>query len=168
MNRSSHTTVLLALLVLVPCVAPAAAEETTFSKILEHYDAARQTMVDDQFDGVPEHGRAIHAALEALAEDFSAAAAGVDSADAETVRELLPELTEAAGALAQASDLEAARDAFYTLSKPLVRYRAVAVGDLPVVAYCAMARRSWLQPEGDLGNPYYGQSMPRCGEVVED
>jgi hypothetical protein len=86
---------------------------------------------------------------------------------AEDVRDLLPELSEAATALSAATTLDAARDAFYDLSKPLVRWRKAAVGDKLVVAYCPMAKRSWLQPEGELGNPYYGQSMLRCGEVVD-
>jgi hypothetical protein len=30
-----------------------------------------------------------------------------------------------------------------------------------------MHKKSWLQPAGDeIGNPYAGQSMPKCGEVV--
>jgi hypothetical protein len=35
-----------------------------------------------------------------------------------------------------------------------------------VVVYCAMAEKVWIQPKGEIGNPYYGQSMARCGEVV--
>lgn len=32
--------------------------------------------------------------------------------------------------------------------------------------YCPMVKRSWLQPEGDVGNPYFGRKMPGCGNVV--
>ena len=71
-----------------------------------------------------------------------------------------------AESLAGATDLEAARDAFHALSKPLVRWRKGA-GEGPVVVYCAMKDRSWLQSADDeIGNPYYGQAMARCGEVV--
>jgi hypothetical protein len=35
-----------------------------------------------------------------------------------------------------------------------------------IVAFCSMTKKSWLQPKGEIGNPYYGKSMPRCGEVV--
>jgi hypothetical protein len=31
-----------------------------------------------------------------------------------------------------------------------------------------MAQQVWLQPKGEIGNPYYGQSMARCGEVVSE
>ena len=50
----------------------------------------------------------------------------------------------------------------------MVQYRAQVEGDeLPVVMYCSMAKKSWLQlAGGEIGNPYYGQSMARCGEAV--
>ena len=78
----------------------------------------------------------------------------------------------AAEALTGASDLGTARDAFYALSKPLVRWRAAVVAsgraedELPVVVYCSMAKRSWLQPAGTIGNPYHGQALAECGEIV--
>jgi hypothetical protein len=31
-------------------------------------------------------------------------------------------------------------------------------------AYCPMAKKSWLQKGDTLANPYYGTSMPTCGE----
>ena len=36
----------------------------------------------------------------------------------------------------------------------------------PAVAFCSMTQKVWLQPSGEIGNPYYGQSMARCGEFV--
>ena len=41
-----------------------------------------------------------------------------------------------------------------------------AFGKSTVVAWCSMSKKSWLQPAGEIGNPYYGKEMPRCGEVV--
>jgi hypothetical protein len=32
------------------------------------------------------------------------------------------------------------------------------------VAYCPMVRKSWLQKDGTISNPYYGSSMQTCGE----
>ena len=50
----------------------------------------------------------------------------------------------------------------------MVRYRAEVEGERPAVGYCPMAAKSWLQLDGEeIGNPYYGQSMASCGEVVE-
>ncbi len=140
---------------------------SAFDQILEHYEPARQTLTQDSMEGVTERGRKIHEVLNSLAADWSAEAAGVQAEASDKVRELLPTLNQSATALAEAQSIDAARDAFYELSKGLVRWRKAAVGDKPVVAYCSMAKKSWLQPEGELGNPYYGQSMPRCGEVVD-
>ncbi len=36
------------------------------------------------------------------------------------------------------------------------------------VVFCPMAKKAWIQPEGEIGNPYLGQEMPTCGEVVPD
>jgi hypothetical protein len=38
-----------------------------------------------------------------------------------------------------------------------------AAADLRL-AYCPMAKRSWLQRDDRLRNPYYGSAMLSCGE----
>lgn len=166
--RNTPSALLLLTSMLVASATFAAdVESTAFDHITDRYEAVRLALTNDTTDGIAEQGKAIEAILERLAAAWSPAAAGVRADSADDVRGLLPELTEAAAALSAATSLDAARDAFYDLSKPLVRWRKAADGDKPVVAYCPMAKRSWLQPEGDLGNPYYGQSMLRCGEVVD-
>lgn len=50
--------------------------------------------------------------------------------------------------------------------------KAIAAGkaegwkDVPDVkeAYCPMVKKSWLQKDGSIRNPYYGPAMPTCGE----
>lgn len=175
--------------------SPALADDSTpmaFDQILERYEVVRLALIHDTTDGVSDQGKEIETILAKLSADWSPAAAGIRADMADDVRGLLPELSEAAAALSRATSLDAARDAFYELSKPLVRWRKAAdgstaakstaagsteaqstaasstdAGGWPTVAYCSMARRSWLQPEGELGNPYYGQSMLRCGETVD-
>lgn len=156
-----------AAMLLAPATFAADGESTAFDQVIEHYEAARLALINDTTDGIAEHGKEIRTLLDQLSSKWSPAAAGVGADMAEDIRGLLPDLSEAATALSTATSIEAARDAFYDLSKPLVRWRKAADGDKPVVAYCSMAKRSWLQPEGELGNPYYGQSMLRCGEVVD-
>jgi len=141
-------------------------QETAFGGVFEHYEAVRQALLHDHMDGVADHARHIRKAAEHLGEKFTANQAGVDSSKAAECRALLPDVEAAAKELEKADRLEAARGAFYALSKPLARWREMARGERPVVVYCAMAKKSWLQPEGEIGNPYYGQSMARCGEVV--
>lgn len=168
LDRFAPFTLLLlaSMLVASASFADEKGKSTAFDQVVEHYEAVRLALTNDTTDGIAQSGKEIATILGRLAADWSPAAADVRADMAEDVRGSLPELTKAATALAAATSLDQARDAFYDLSKPLVRWRKAADGDKPVVAYCSMAKRSWLQPEGEMGNPYYGQSMLRCGEVV--
>jgi hypothetical protein len=168
MNRKTVLRMILSLAVVAGAAAPVLAEETVFEDLVEPYEAIRVQLLDDHTEDVTRQGKALQATLEALHGDFSAARAGVSKEDGETLQGLLPGMIEAARRLAQAPDLQSARDAFYDLSKPMVRYHAMLGEKAGTVAvYCSMARRSWLQPAAsDIGNPYHGQAMARCGEVV--
>ncbi len=141
---------------------------STFAVVVAHYETARLALLEDRSDGVAEQGGAIATALRTLRADFSTEAAGVDVDQGDAARSLMDELIVAADALAAAEDLTASRDAFFALSKPLVRFRAIATGDRPIVGYCPMAKKSWLQPRGELGNPYHGLAMAECGVVVDE
>lgn len=57
--------------------------------------------------------------------------------------------------------------AFVALSGAMVAYRtAGSERPKPQVVYCAMAKHSWLQPKGDISNPYFADpAMRGCGEV---
>jgi hypothetical protein len=163
-----RTAILLALVLGLATVLSAGAE-TSYETILRHYEPIRQALLADSMDGVNEHGAAIARELRALEGDFSAGRAGASGEALEVVRDKLGEMTASADAIAGADTLEEARDGFYALTKPMVRWRqGVATNGRPVVAYCSMYKRSWLQPQGDLeiGNPYGG--MPRCGEIVSE
>lgn len=158
----------LALCALLILTLPAgAAERASVAGLLASYEQVRQALVVDDAAALERPAAELLATVEALRQDFDAAAAGVPAGEAEAARALLAEIAKGAQALDAASGLEPARDAFYELSKPLVRYRAIAEGEWPEVAYCSMAKKSWLQPAGEIGNPYYGRSMQRCGELVE-
>jgi hypothetical protein len=76
-------------------------------------------------------------------------------------------IAKAAKSMEAAADLKAARDAFGPLSDAVIA-AGTAEGwkDTPDlrVAYCPMAKKSWLQKDGTIRNPYYGPAMPTCGE----
>jgi hypothetical protein len=149
-------------------LSSSAALATTFDAIVAHYEPIRLALLGDSLDGVNEHGKAISAELRALEAEFSAEKSGAEGDAIAVVRDKLDEMIAAADAIAGAKTLDEARDGVYALTKPMVRWRqGVAESARPVVAYCPMYKRSWLQPSGDLeiGNPYGG--MPRCGEIVE-
>jgi hypothetical protein len=81
-----------------------------------------------------------------------------------------PEVVRAAEAIAESGDIESARRAFAALSDSMIAYRkASKEAPKPQVAYCAMVKQSWLQPEGEIGNPYYADTAMRtCGDVKRD
>jgi hypothetical protein len=73
----------------------------------------------------------------------------------------------AAVQLASAGDLADARQKFGTLSDAVITYMDgmhLKAPDGVRTAYCPMAKKSWLQKGDTLANPYYGTSMPTCGE----
>jgi len=141
---------------------------TAFDTITKHYEAIYESLVADSIEGIPTHAQAIATASQAVSEEFSARTAGVSQANADQCRKILPEISSAATALAAAKDIKSARDAFGDLSRPLVQYREMVNGEKPKVAYCPMAKKPWLQEGSEIGNPYYGSSMLRCGSIVSE
>ena len=102
-------------------------------------------LANDSTDGVTEAARTI--AAEAAEMGEQAAAIGA-----------------AAEALAEATDLQSARDAFGPLSDALIAYgRDVGFGELRL-AYCPMVDKEWLQATSEIRNPFYGSMMLTCGE----
>lgn len=157
-------TSLIVTAVLVPLAAHGS-EPTTFGRIAQHYEAIRQSLMKSTTDGVAEHAEAIRDAAQALEKSFSAERAGVPADAAEDVRTVLPDVVRRAGNVAAAGGVDDARSAFADLTKPLVRWQSHVSGTRPMVVYCPMAKKSWLQPDEPVGNPYE-PSMPRCGEIV--
>ena len=102
-------------------------------------------LANDSTDGVAEAARTI--AAEALEMGEKAAAIGA-----------------AARAVADATDLQSARDAFGPLSDALIAYgKEVGFGELRV-AYCPMVDKEWVQATSEIRNPFYGSMMLTCGE----
>lgn len=151
----SHRHCVLLSLALLAAVPAGASSSEVFDAIMKPYEELRLTLVDDAVDGVAE-----------LAESIREEADAASETD-EEARALLPKVVTFADDLAAGGDLATAREAFYELSKVLVQYRSKLTGDdLPYVLYCPMAKKSWLQLEKKVGNPYEGKSMETCGNVV--
>lgn len=71
--------------------------------------------------------------------------------------------------------LEVARDVFRALSHGMLRAAVLARGPHTsrtlLHYYCPMVPGGggdWMQPGGDLTNPYWGEEMLHCGELVHD
>ncbi len=143
-----------------------AAENTAFATISDHYEAIRLVLIEDSTEAVAEHAEAIAETARALELNYSDTAAGVKTGDGGAVKALLPEIEMRATETARSTDLETVRTEMAELTKPLVRWQALIEGPRPVVAYCPMVKKAWLQPDEAIGNPY-APNMLRCGEIVQ-
>lgn len=78
-----------------------------------------------------------------------------------------------AAKITAATDIEVQRTAYSTLSNDfiaLVKKSGLNSGEL-YVDYCPMALNdkgaSWISPNKEIRNPYFGEKMMTCGEVKE-
>lgn len=155
------------LLIVGACVpAIAGAQTPAFTDVFEHYEAIRQILIEDSTEGIAEHASAIATTVATLQRSFNPSAAQVRPDDGNAVRSLLPEIEARAELVASAADLATVRAELAELTKPLVRWHELVEGSRPVVAYCPMEKKAWLQPDEAIGNPY-APYMLRCGEVVQ-
>jgi hypothetical protein len=168
-TKMRATILALALAVLAGTVALADEnhQESTFDALAQNYLTIQTALADDSVDGIAASATAISESAAALLTNLDVHQAGIDEANAEALSKLLPGLQAAAEALAKTETLDAAQGAFGELSEAMVAYRNLANGELPHVAYCPMAKKSWLQNGKTIANPYYGSAMLRCGSIVD-
>lgn len=74
------------------------------------------------------------------------------------------DLATAAGNIASADTLAAARAAFKAASADVVALTKDADGYFHM--YCPMAKADWVQTNKDVSNPYMGAKMSTCGTIV--
>lgn len=79
----------------------------------------------------------------------------------------LAEVAKRADVVAKSPDMAKARVAFAALSDELIKVRKQIAGARPAVYHCPMVRKSWLQPKGNVGNPY-DPAMQMCGSLQEE
>ena len=106
-------------------------------------------------------------AQDSLKEITTAGTAMAKAIHGDSMKMLSPKVAQQAEALAKAKDLETARDAFKSLSDSLISYlkdQKVPAGAY-YIAYCPMAKASWLQTSKTILNPYMGTSMVHCGQI---
>ena len=133
---------LLAVVGLVLGAGSAAAELP--AEVAAPYLHIQATLAADSTDGVGEAAQSIVAA----AGDLGDAGAAI---------------VMAANAVSLADDLVKTRAAFGLLSDAVIKFSDDAgLGELKV-AFCPMARKSWIQEDGDIAKPYHGSEMLRCG-----
>jgi Cu(I)/Ag(I) efflux system membrane fusion protein len=128
--------------------ARAAAGSESMKTIVAAYLEIQSQLAADKTDTIKTRAQAIAAQATAMGDAGGAIAA-------------------AAGSLAKAPDIKAARDVFGSLSDAVID-AAKKDGWTDVsglkLAYCPMVNRSWLQAEDKAQNPYAGKAMSGCGE----
>jgi hypothetical protein len=140
-----------------------AGEGEAFESLFEHYDRIRTQLASDSLQGVPELSVSIGTAALRLEE------AEKRREDYSPCCDALGQIARAADEIAASTTLEQARAAFDGLSKPMIRYRERVAATGFTTIHCSMADASWLQRRGEqVGNPYMGSKMPRCGTPVEE
>ena len=116
--------------------------------IIDPYLKIQTALAEDSVEGVRQNAGDLTTAAAAL----GAPAMKIDTSAAQ---------------LTSAGELEDARDKFGRLSEAIDTYMTGLNLKAPEgvrVAWCPMASKPWLQQDGTLANPYYGKSMPACGE----
>ena len=110
------------------------------------YESVRQALLTGSLDGVKANAASL-------------------AGDARASKQ--PGIAAKAGEVVKSSDIGSARQTFAALSDAMIAYRTAGNEQpKPQVVYCSMAKRSWLQPKGAIGNPYYADpAMRGCGEV---
>jgi hypothetical protein len=156
---------LVSIVALMASAAPALAGGTDkfdegMKPILESYLKIHSALAGDSFAGVAAAAKTIAKASGKLD------AASVDGKHKAHYKDLPGKLKKAAEAVSASKDIKSAREAFKGLSRPMAMWAEMSKPAGVDVAFCSMAKGSWLQKKGGILNPYYGKSMLTCGEIV--
>ncbi len=134
--------------------------------IFENYFAIHSALAADSMDGVSAKAMAMAKAVEGK---HGEAMKGGHSHGA-GMHVLMNGIVRAAKSLSEQKDIDSAREKFGKLSEKMIEYQE-KLGDKgnskAHVFVCDMAKKSWLQKDDDLRNPYYGAKMLTCGRKIQ-
>jgi len=147
---------------------PAAAENfpgkcpaCSFTAVQQPYDAVRLALTDGRLPAAKKEAAKLRAAAEAEAKwAKTATGRGPELARPWT------SVAAAAARIERAASITGARQAFGESSEALRAALEIAERDDLLVVFCPMVRLHWLQPKGEIRNPF-GSAMPNCGRVVK-
>ena len=151
-------TIAVGLLVVSALAVPALAETSmlTESEVLELYQTIHARLADDSIEGVAEAAAAI--------------AEKVQPCECESEEKTAyQELGSAARAM-EGADLAALREQFKDLSRAMASWVEAIGAETEQLYFCPMAEGYWMQSRKDEAtrNPYYGKSMLKCGNRVDE
>jgi Cu(I)/Ag(I) efflux system membrane fusion protein len=86
---------------------------------------------------------------------------------------LIENINDKASLIADNNELNNQRGAFFSLSEALVEsVQEFSIDGVLYYQYCPMAFGEegayWLSDEEEINNPYLGEEMPNCGEIIEE
>jgi len=117
------------------------------AEIFKHYFAMRELLAQDKVDQVSAHAQKMSIQLGNLIETL------------ESIR--------ASSANLKTDNLENARKGFASLSQSMLSYlKQFGFSGKAYSFHCSMQKESWLQENDQIGNPYYGSKMFKCGKMT--
>jgi len=117
------------------------------AEILSHYFAIRDLLAHDKTDDVATEAKEMSRRLDKLIKSLQAIRTASDSLKAE--------------------NLKVARQEFGPLSEAMLDYiKKFGFSGEAYSFRCDMAKESWLQEHDQIGNPYYGSQMYKCGKII--
>jgi len=147
----------------VPLPVEAAA---LYEPLLNAYFSIQRTLAHDQMEGVAASAVMFRKQLEAILGSDAKPAT-----EADAYRERLQAFQVSATKF-QPKDIEEARVQFGQLNADLIALLTQfppPLGRTLYIMNCPMWERSpsrWLQASQDIENPFMGEAMPKCGELV--
>lgn len=137
-------------------LAWAGTADSEMEKILDQYFKIQAALAQDSTNGIG-----------AAAGEILAIAVAAKTSDQKT-GQTLAEIRKTAQQI-EGKKLDQARRHFDGLSKPIMQYfKESYSGNKKFYGYsCSMQKKSWLQPDETVRNPYYGSSMLSCGMAIE-
>lgn len=152
---------LLSVLPLGAADNPGKCPACSFNAVQQPYDALRLALSADRLPAAQKEAARLRTAAQA------------EEAWAKTATGRGPELVKpftnvaaAASRIERASSITDARKAFGESSEAMRAALKIAERDDFLVVFCPMVKLHWLQPKGEIRNPY-GAAMPNCGRVVK-
>lgn len=124
-----------------------AAPSDQVAQILGHYFVIRNLLAQDKTEGMSQEAKEMSQSLDQLITALQAMKSASDSLRTE--------------------ELKRAREDFGPLSEAVMSYvKQFGFSGKAYGFYCDMVKKSWLQEHDQIGNPYYGSRMFKCGKMT--
>lgn len=141
---------------------PAITMEEGIEHILEHYLLIRSSLASDSLKGVKEDaGHIID-----MADELAKIKHGTTEEENKKHQAKIADLKAQAEKL-KGDKIEDVRQGFSGLSDHLIECLSKCSPPEKeyYIYYCSMVKKHWLQENKEIGNPYYGSKMLKCGEL---